>query len=61
MPKVDLIAHRQEDQTLRDHAHACGIYWAALLESGIPFHLAECLIKEFSSDALSAAGLDEED
>ena len=40
MPKVDPIAHRQEDQTLRDQAHACGVFWDALLAEGVPEHPA---------------------
>ena len=60
MPKVDPIAHRQEDQTLRDQAHACGVFFAALLENGVPFHLAESIVSEFASDTLQVDGGDDD-
>ena len=60
MPKVDPIAHRQEDQTLRDHAHACGVFWAALMAENVPYRLAEMIVEEFSSDMLQVDGGDDD-
>ena len=52
LPSEDEVERAQQEQLLKSHAHMVAIYYDALLEAGVNFHLAEMLIQEWSSDTL---------
>ena len=57
LPPELLIA--EQERCLEDHAHMLGVYWDALISEKVPFHLAETLIEEYSSDCLGVEVADE--
>jgi len=60
MPISDPIALEHEAAVLREHAKLVGIYYQALIDSGIPEELAQTLIEQFCEDALASPGDEEE-
>jgi len=59
LPPADKLLRAEQERCLKDHAHMLGVYWDALISEKVPFHLAETLIEEYSSDCLGVEVADE--
>jgi hypothetical protein len=61
LPPADKLLIAEQERCLKDHAHMLGVYWDALISEKVPFHLAETLIEEYSSDCLGMAEVEDAD
>ena len=61
LPSQDEIERAAQEAVLKSHARMVAVYYDALLEAGVNFHLAEMLIQEWSSDTLISTEQQDDD